>query len=759
MKFVISFLCCLMVFNFVRAENVHYGDYTTPGVITPDLVIIGGNLDLKDSFTVQGDLKIVGGKILIESDNSSTRTVDLYVDGDLIVTNTNDTGELDASISIPTGRLIVAGEIFTHSDESDAYVSAKYGMKAGRIEASGLDSAYIESSNGSIEVEEDIFTKSDFSGHVRAYHIRAGAIYTNGKGTTSSYVYADGSIDVRGEIITRCEEGPAYVKAAETIPGDLKAGSIYTNGYSGSYIECGDTGVTGNISVANDIVTTSSFSTQYVDANGYIEAANISTHGYSHGFVKSTSYIDVLGDITTFARHSASDASVTADSYIKAKNISARGGVTSRLTAGTYLSVRGSIVLESSGATGSNIQTTAGDLKAGSISISTASGLADVDCDGGDLLVDGTIYIKSTTSTAEVLSQGHIKARSIFADGSAGARVMCSNSDSDIIVKDDIKTKSSTGNAYVSTTRDIEARSISTEGTIAYVTATNGSITVREDIKTNASTGASYVKAPSGDINAQKIQTIAAVGQDDAIEAASGSAHFQFVPTQDDAAITIKDSEFSFDRDQEWKTVMTIKGTCTIDGNGHVLTLGSGGGITVDASATLYLKNINLHKVSAQVVKCTDNTGTIKVDNVVWKQSQDTEFANGKFEVVGDFVVKGPGTEFAYQSTQVSTISSDSSWSFCRGVTLKYNTGAESRIAMTDESSRFVLDGAILELTQNMRLTKGTLGIENKIYIDASPGRNLYYGNTVLADNLHFDKNVDSWLKVDSVSIIVNENV
>ena len=66
---------CLLALSFsVHAEDVTYGDYTTPGFTDPDLIIIGGNLDLKDSLSqvlttisdiVPIDYRISGNQVIV----------------------------------------------------------------------------------------------------------------------------------------------------------------------------------------------------------------------------------------------------------------------------------------------------------------------------------------------------------------------------------------------------------------------------------------------------------------------------------------------------------------------------------------------------------------------------------------------------------------------------------------------------------------------------------------------------------------------
>ena len=92
---MLCLLVSLLSFFTVQAEHIQYGDYTdaSAGFFDGDLVIIGGNLDINKSFTINGDLKIISGKVNVVNDTAGTSTTDLYVEGDLIVTNTESSGK------------------------------------------------------------------------------------------------------------------------------------------------------------------------------------------------------------------------------------------------------------------------------------------------------------------------------------------------------------------------------------------------------------------------------------------------------------------------------------------------------------------------------------------------------------------------------------------------------------------------------------------------------------------------------------------
>lgn len=770
----VPFLFCMLACIFsVHAENIHYGDYTLPGpgTVSPDLVIINGNLDLKDTFTVDGDLKIFGGWACIGSDNVSTKTVDLYVRGDLIITNTNGAGNQHAYVTVKTGRLFVTGEIFTRSVNGDAFVNASYGIKAGRIETSGEYDCFVTASTGSIIVEEDIVTRSrggdakvvagqGVSGAPVSYDIRAAAISTWGPGETSAYVEADGSIKVRGEIVTKSLYGPAYVRAAGYYPGPMvrgiEAGSIFTDGYGDAYVLAGNEGLAGFIDVEGDIVTTSSWGDGHVYAEGFIKADNISTGAHVRGIVVAQNRLNVQGDIAT---KSNTDLAYVSGENIFAKSITTDGFLDSYVRSDSGIMVTREIVTKSRGTGHAYVDALSAGLRAGNITTYAEDGNAYVKAASGPLHADGTIITKGLDGQCHVLAQGGpLKAGSIFTDVGDGVAYVQSASDF-IDVKDDIRTRSMNGSASVSAQTDINARSIATYGGTGYVLATDGSISVVEDIDARSNGGDAYVKAPLGDINAQKIRAEAPTGFDDSIQAAAGTGHFSLIPAPGDVAKIIKDSEFSFDADHEWKTQLTIMGTCTINGNGHKLTFGPGGQFLVGPGATLLLRNIKLNNVTGTDLACDDDTGTLKLRDVEWNQIGNTSFSDGALEIYGDVVINGPNTRFTYVSSEPCTIMQDSRLVFGREVVFRYFSLSTNRLVMIDETSMLNFDGATFEANETVRLTKGTLAFDNYVLFSPAFNKKIIYGNGVMADNINFAKRVGSFLEFGGDGTFQNDNV
>lgn len=795
-------LCC----GGLHADHVHYGDYTLPGVFDGELTIIAGNLDLTDSFTINADLKIISGKVIVRSTMSSTSTVDLYVHGDLIVTNTEVTGDMDATITVSTGKIVVTGEIFTKSSYGGGSIDGRYGIKAGQIETNGRHDSSIESMRGSVEVVGDIFAISEGDAHIRANgDLCAASVFADGKGfvfvppgggggggdegdpggdplvpggdpvggpgdlpggATSAFINVGGSIDVGGMIVTKSLYGSAFIQTATVRPGYLRADSVFTRGQKNSSIIVGEED--GYIDVANDIVATSTKSHAIVRVHaGHIKAGNVATRAYSEGDVWATTFIDVWGDINTQSMTDQACVGEETIPTIKAKSIttSAKGDAYVRAT--ELIDVGEAIVTRCWDSGDADIKMNAdpgtpGAIIAGSIKTEANDGLGNVEAQFGSITSKGTINTHSTQGHAKVATTaGNIDAENVYTNAYDDASVEADGGSSKIDVKDVIETKSVAGDGYVKAEKDLLARAIRTETyNDGYIESSDTSIIVQEDISTRSENGDAYVKAENGDITAQRIRTQAPTGQDDSIWAQPGSGNFMFVLNEEDVAKTIKDSEFDLLTDHEWNTMLTLKGTCTINGKGHKITFGPNGGIIVDTDAKLLLNNIKINNVWGESIKCEDDTGILQLHNVTWSQTADYAFKNGKMEVSGLVLVSGPGTGFMYESSQVSTIQARSMFSFSTTMTLRYNTGGENRVAMVDETSRLNFNGSSFGALQDIRFTKGTLVFDDKVIFSAPAGRTIYFGDNTLAENnINFEFHVSSHLNKEGSGSIVDENV
>jgi hypothetical protein len=158
-------------------------------------------------------------------------------------------------------------------------------------------------------------------------------------------------------------------------------------------------------------------------------------------------------------------------------------------------------------------------------------------------------------------------------------------------------------------------------------------------------------------------------------------------------------------------TTLTFKGTCALDGKGHIMNLSTDGNIVVSPDSVLTLRNITLKGITGTNLRCMSNTTTIFFENVTLQHDANFTFTKGSFEVNHKLVLAG-AYAFAYTSTIPSIILNNSMLMLDRGMTFSYLPGSANRNLLTFEDDTAVLycNGATLAATTTgMRLTQGTL--------------------------------------------------
>ena len=199
--------------------------------------------------------------------------------------------------------------------------------------------------------------------------------------------------------------------------------------------------------------------------------------------------------------------------------------------------------------------------------------------------------------------------------------------------------------------------------------------------------------------------------------------------------ISLGGKELSWNGDIEWQDAgdivlnnnMTLNSTWTfngnnvLQGNGHVLTLGSNGKIIVerDYSSVLF-HDIKIDGISGNKIRCFDHTGTVSFSDLTWVQDGNYSFSEGRFAVVGTTKMQGDYV-FAYETDLVSTIFDNSRLIWDSGFTFSYapqGTTNRQLLQMADATAEIMMNGAILHsTTTGLMLTKGTLLIDHKNYI------------------------------------------
>jgi len=635
-----------------------------------------------------------------------------------------------ACILSTNGHLFVTGPIVTYAKT----------LYVGEYEScfDTIADAFVYA-HGDLEAAS-ITTYADHNAYITAEKITVyGDIRTEAQGTV--FMYSPENYQVAG--------GYAHVEARMTslqgLAGsyeDIIAQNIYTKGYSSAYVQA-----LRNIDVRGDIVTWEHREEEYLNGNNY-DSAYVAA-----GFYR---YVDYYYDCYC----SYNDISNDGIGWIKAQNIMTKSPGDAYVRAESGIDVTGEIITQSD--FGSACVTNfVNDIKAGNIAtygwedarihnegdgINVTHVIATKGAYVGEILRNGTKY-------AYVNAGKSIGAEKIFTDGYDKADVVASDK---ILVKGPIVTKSCNWIASVLSANDLRAGAITTDGYHdSSVVSANGSVNVIEDIRTKSSVGISIVHALNGNITARSIRTespnqfLVSGAPDDSIKAAPGSAKFTLVPNPTNEELTIKDAEFDLDSDHEWPTMLSIEGTCTLNGKGHHLNLTDGGGIVVKSGSNLYLQNITIRNVHDTVISCEDSTATLSVHNVTLLQSDDYTFADGALYVAGDLHIKGPGTRFIYTSDGKSFVEKNATLLFDHGVTFVFGEMVEMsrvvesdpslRLHFVDSSSRMHFNDSVLDAIWDIRLKTGTLVFDNTVTFSAAEGVTLYFGNNNAPENIAFE--------------------
>jgi hypothetical protein len=198
----------------------------------------------------------------------------------------------------------------------------------------------------------------------------------------------------------------------------------------------------------------------------------------------------------------------------------------------------------------------------------------------------------------------------------------------------------------------------------------------------------------------------------------------------------------------------TFSGDCTICGGNQILDL-AGGQLVVAQGSRLTLRDMVVRNISGTNVRCLGDSAKIILDNVNWQQSDNFTFTVGSLQFKNSIILKAqPGTIFAYQSSQTSTVLSDSELDLQGGITFSYDPGVASKdcVRFVDESSFLVIeDGSTLHATgTGMTLTNGTLRIKEEGYLSSEVIGALDEGITLGNGNLDDDM---TWMVCPSVKV------
>ena len=147
----------------------------------------------------------------------------------------------------------------------------------------------------------------------------------------------------------------------------------------------------------------------------------------------------------------------------------------------------------------------------------------------------------------------------------------------------------------------------------------------------------------------------------------------------------------------------------------------------VDRNSQLCLQDIKLENINGTNIRCIDDTGTLFLDDVDWKQpyGHTYTFTAGALRIKNRAIMRGNAI-FVYETPITSTIHRESYLKFDTNMTFSYypSNNDKALLEMENNTSQLILNNASLCTTvSGMQLTKG---------------RSIFRGDcTVVADYKH----------------------
>ena len=190
-------------------------------------------------------------------------------------------------------------------------------------------------------------------------------------------------------------------------------------------------------------------------------------------------------------------------------------------------------------------------------------------------------------------------------------------------------------------------------------------------------------------------------------------------------SLVLEDVNLSLQSDLTLAGTFELKGTCTIDGNGHTITIASGGSIVASRDAILALHNVGFDgledNVDSSAMGLTAwNGSTVNMSNVQLTMSGNLSSTNGTWNVLDDRVsIAGDGYTYEYSSASPLTINENAKLKMNRGTTFKYNSASATNLVNNGtlrlSACTFTLDTAN---SRTLTLNSGLLEVENKVTVN-----------------------------------------
>ncbi|MCX5921732.1 MAG: hypothetical protein NTX86_00145 [Candidatus Dependentiae bacterium] len=181
-------------------------------------------------------------------------------------------------------------------------------------------------------------------------------------------------------------------------------------------------------------------------------------------------------------------------------------------------------------------------------------------------------------------------------------------------------------------------------------------------------------------------------------------------------------------------------GFVEIDGQEYTLDLSLSPTVSVFPGSTLVLKNMMVTGISGSKINNVDNTGQVQLQNTTWVQSGDYQFVRGSLQINNKVLMTG-ASNFVYQTSQISTITSNAQLMFDSGMTFSYAPSSASNNLLNFQDSTaelYLYQTTLRTSTIGLQLTKGMVtvdGICNVVSNAVTQAQGVRFGDGVLSAN------------------------
>lgn len=172
----------------------------------------------------------------------------------------------------------------------------------------------------------------------------------------------------------------------------------------------------------------------------------------------------------------------------------------------------------------------------------------------------------------------------------------------------------------------------------------------------------------------------------------------------------------------ELSSTMTIRGNCTLAGNGKIFSLTDQAQIYIDSNTIFEIRDIGLQGLKDTNITCIDDTASLVLDNVRLIMSDSFSWNNGSILFKDNVSLLGTAT-FSYSSCQTSTIDRYGQFLVGDGMHICLGRHPETLndpLYFEDSTAKMYLDNcSFVSSDSGISLTRGSIILDREVILDA----------------------------------------